>query len=264
MSVSVALPAGRARALAGGALFLAAAAVTVRWCGSMAGGMPMPGGWTMSMAWMRMPGQSPADAAVAFLAMWMVMMIAMMLPSLAASVARSPARGTGVGRAGILAAGYFAVWGALGAAAYPIGLALSSEEMRWPSLARIVPAAGGAALLLAGWLQLTSWKTRALLVCREDTACAPAAAMSPAAMAGTGGAFFREGIRLGVRCVRCCAGYTLALFAAGVMDLGVMAAVGAAITAERFAPRPVLVARVAGALLIVCGGVSLARWLVSS
>ena len=36
------------------------APVTVAWCSSMSamGGMPMPGGWTMSMAWMRMPGQT--------------------------------------------------------------------------------------------------------------------------------------------------------------------------------------------------------------
>ena len=264
MTVSIGFPARRAHAFAGGALFLAAAALTVRWCGSMPGGMPMPGGWTMSMAWMRMPAQSPADAALAFLAMWMVMMIAMMLPSLAASVAQSRARESGAGPVGALAAGYFAVWGALGAAAYPIGIALSSEEMRWPSLARFVPAAGGAALLLAGWLQLTSWKTRTLLACREDTACAPSAGTSRAVMAGRSGGFFREGIRLGARCVRCCAGYTLALFAAGVMDLRVMAAVGAAITAERFAPRPVRVARIAGLLLVACGAVSLVRSLVSS
>ncbi|HSR96291.1 MAG TPA: hypothetical protein VLM79_04430, partial [Kofleriaceae bacterium] len=41
-------------------LFAASAAVTIKWCASMSamGGMPMPGGWTMSMAWMRMPGQT--------------------------------------------------------------------------------------------------------------------------------------------------------------------------------------------------------------
>ena len=42
----------------------------------------MPGGWTMSMAWMRMPGQTWPGLAVAFLGMWIVMMVAMMLPSL--------------------------------------------------------------------------------------------------------------------------------------------------------------------------------------
>lgn len=39
-------------------LFAASAALTTVWCGSMSamGEMPMPGGWTMSMAWMPMPG----------------------------------------------------------------------------------------------------------------------------------------------------------------------------------------------------------------
>ena len=38
-------------------LFAASAAVTIVWCASMSamGEMPMPGGWTMSMAWMRRP-----------------------------------------------------------------------------------------------------------------------------------------------------------------------------------------------------------------
>ena len=43
----------------------------------------MPGGWTMSMVWMRMPGQTWPGAAASFLGMWVVMMVAMMLPSLA-------------------------------------------------------------------------------------------------------------------------------------------------------------------------------------
>ncbi len=65
-------------------LFATSATVTIVWGSSMAamGGMPMPGGWTMSMAWMRMPGQSFAYMAMSFLGMWVVMMMAMMLPSL--------------------------------------------------------------------------------------------------------------------------------------------------------------------------------------
>src|SRR5450432_53612 len=65
-------------------LFGASTVATVAWCGSMSatGGMPMPGGWTMSMAWMRMPGQTWPGAAASFLGMWVVMMVAMMLPSL--------------------------------------------------------------------------------------------------------------------------------------------------------------------------------------
>ena len=50
-------------------LVAASAAVTIVWCASMSamGGMPMPGGWTMSMAWMRMPGQTWLGAAASFL-----------------------------------------------------------------------------------------------------------------------------------------------------------------------------------------------------
>ena len=41
-------------------LFAVSTAVTVAWCRSMSaiGDMRMPGGWTMSMAWMRRPGQT--------------------------------------------------------------------------------------------------------------------------------------------------------------------------------------------------------------
>src|ERR1700737_2055628 len=65
-------------------LFAASAAGTIVWCASMSGmgEMPMPGGWTMSMAWMRMPGQTWPGAAASFLGMWVVMTVAMMLPSL--------------------------------------------------------------------------------------------------------------------------------------------------------------------------------------
>src|ERR1017187_772778 len=61
--------------------FVASVAATVYFCRSMSGGMDMPGGWTMSMMWMRMPGQSWAAAAAMFLLMWLTMMVAMMLPS---------------------------------------------------------------------------------------------------------------------------------------------------------------------------------------
>src|SRR5262245_40621738 len=66
-------------------LFVGSATLTTLWCASMRsmGGMPMPGGWTMSMAWMRLPDQSWSGAASSFVGMWVVMMVAMMLPSVA-------------------------------------------------------------------------------------------------------------------------------------------------------------------------------------
>src|SRR3990172_9211034 len=73
-------------------LFVASAAGTIVWCASMSamGEMPMPGGWTMSMAWMRMPGQTWPGAAASFFGMWVVMMVAMMLPSLVPMLWRYP------------------------------------------------------------------------------------------------------------------------------------------------------------------------------
>src|SRR4051812_49663151 len=105
-------------------LFAASAAATIGWCASMSAtdGMAMPGGWTMSMAWMRMPGQTWPAAAASFMGMWVVMMVAMMLPSLIPMLRRYrdavTAIGTGptgLGRlTALVAAGYFAVWTAFG------------------------------------------------------------------------------------------------------------------------------------------------------
>ena len=71
-------------------LFAGSTALTIVWCASMSGmgEMPMPGGWTMSMTWMRMPGQTWLGAAASFLGMWVVMTAAMMLPSLVPMLTR--------------------------------------------------------------------------------------------------------------------------------------------------------------------------------
>jgi predicted metal-binding membrane protein len=114
---------------------------------SALGGMPMPGGWTMSMAWMRMPGQTWFGAAVSFLGMWLVMMVAMMLPSLIPMLwrYRHAVRRTGETRLGRLTAlagvGYFFVWTVFGMVAFPLGVTLAAIEMRQPALARAVPIA---------------------------------------------------------------------------------------------------------------------------
>src|SRR5919198_2298455 len=112
-------------------LFAASAAVTIVWSTSMSamGEMPMPGGWTMSMTWMRMPGQTWLGAAASFLAMWVVMMVAMMLPSLVPMLwryrqAAGPRGETRLGRLTALAGvGDFFVWTVFGMAAFPLGVA---------------------------------------------------------------------------------------------------------------------------------------------
>jgi predicted metal-binding membrane protein len=90
-------------------------------------GMPMPGGWTMSMAWMRMPGQTWIQACASFLAMWIVMMVAMMLPSLAPMLWRYKSRfGLLTPLVGLA---YFFVWTLVGFALFPLGVVLG--QSRW-------------------------------------------------------------------------------------------------------------------------------------
>jgi len=235
-------------------LFAASAAVTILWSASMSamGRMPMPGGWSMSMAWVRMPGQTWPGAAASFLGMWVVMMVAMMLPSLIPMLARyrSGVAATGETRAGALTAlvgaGYFFVWTMFGVAAYPVGAALAAIEMQQPALARAVPIAIGAVVLIAGGLQYTGWKARHLAFCRntlERSHTLPADA----------GSALRHGLRLGLHCTHSCAGLTVVALGLGVMDVRVMAVVTAAITAEHLAPAGVRVARITGALGIGLG-----------
>jgi predicted metal-binding membrane protein len=245
-------------------LFAASAGLTMSWCAGMAamGGMAMPGGWTMSMAWMRTPGQTWPGAAASFLGMWAVMMVAMMLPSLVPMLwrYREAVAVAGRGRLGrltaIVGAGYFFVWAVLGMAAFPLGVTLAALEMEQPFLARAVPMAVGAIVLLAGALQLTAWKARRLACCRE----APGGGRTLPADTATA---WRHGLRLGLHCAYCCAGLTTILLVLGVMDLRVMAVVTAAITLERLTPSGERVARVIGAVVVEVGVLLVARaaWL---
>jgi predicted metal-binding membrane protein len=234
-------------------LFAGSTTLTIVWCASMSAmGMSMPGGWMMSMAWMRMPGQTWPGVAASFLAMWVVMMVAMMLPSLVPMLRRyRQAIGrTGATRLGLLTAivgaGYFFVWTVLGLVVFPLGVTLAEIEMQRPPLARAVPIAVGAVVLIAGALQFTAWKARHLACCRE----APGRGRTLPPDAGTA---WRHGLRLGLHCSQCCAGLIVILLVLGVMDLRVMAVVAAAITVERLAPAGEHVARAIGAFAIGAG-----------
>lgn len=241
-------------------LFAISAAVTIAWCASMSSmdGMQMPGGWTMSMAWMRMPGQTWAGAAASFVGMWVVMMVAMMLPSLVPMLLRyrRAVPQTGVARLGrktaLVGLGYFFVWTAFGVAAFPLGAALAALEMQQPALAEAVPIAIGGVIVMAGFLQLTAWKQRHLVCCRE----APGPGLMLPADAGTA---WRHGVRLGLHCIRCCFGLVAILLVIGVMDLRAMAVVTVAITVERLAPSGERVARGVGVAVVAAGLFLIAR-----
>jgi predicted metal-binding membrane protein len=235
-------------------LFAASAALTFAWCRSMSAiaRMPMPGGWAMSMTWIRMPGQTWIEATASFLAMWIVMMAAMMLPSLVPMLARFRkavgwAGESRLGRLTALAAlGYFLVWTLFGLAVFPLGVALSTVEMAVPTLARAVPFVVGAIVFLAGALQFTTWKAHHLACCRE----APGHYRRLPANASSA---WRQGVRFGLHCGLSCANLTAILLVMGVMDLRAMAAITAAITLERLAPAGELAARAVGEVIIGAG-----------
>jgi predicted metal-binding membrane protein len=239
------------------ALFLASAATTIVWCRSMSAmDMPMPGGWTMSMAWMRAPDQTWAGAAGAFVAMWIVMMVAMMLPALLPALRRYAAAtavdGVPVGRRVALAgAAYFLVWAAAGVVVFPIGASLSALAMARPAVADAVPLAIAAALLAAGALQFTRFKARALACCTMP--------LGRERVATDGWSAWQHGLRLGVRCLRCCANLMAILLVAGVMDLAVMAGVAIAIAAERLAVDNERMARLTGAGIVFAAALQYGR-----
>lgn len=196
-----------------------------------------------------------ADAP-GYLAMWMLMMVPMMLPSLVPMLSRyrRSVRGADAihlhGLTAVVGVGYYGIWAVFGAAAYAGSAGLQAIEMRWDTPVGWLPLASGVLLLMAGAVQFTSWKARQLAHCREDPTreCAPSALRA-----------WKYGLRLGVRCSLACGSLMLALLAIGMMNLAAMIAVTLAITAERLAPAPLRVARMAGVAMVVAGVVTIAR-----
>src|SRR5262245_23116042 len=152
---------------------------------------------TCHLWWMRMPGQTWSGIAASFLGMWVVMILAMMLPVLIPMLRRyrEAVGRTGAARLGVLTgivgAGYFLAWTAVGMVVFPLGVSLGAIEMQQPALMRITPFVAGAAILFAGALQFTTWKAHRLAGCREI----PARGTPLRADVGIA---LRHGVRLGL------------------------------------------------------------------
>jgi len=219
--------------------------------------MPILGAAAMPMTWMPMCGQSWLGAAASFLGMWTLMMAAMMLPSLLPVLwryRRSTGR-AGRGSATLVtvpvAGGYLLAWSLLGAALYPLGTAAMALLARLPAPGSVLSVGAGLTVALAGVLQLSSWKASELACCRtqgyrELTQCGcvtPLDAMTA----------WRDGLRAGLHCIRCCAGVTAALLVTGLMNGPVMLAAAVAINLERLAPAGERIARVVGVAMIGAG-----------
>lgn len=241
-------------------VFAVSTTVTIVWSSGMSamGEMAMPGGWTMSMAWMRMPDQNWPQAAASWLSMWLLMMVAMMMPSLVASLCRYRDAVTAdvEGRLGrltaIVAAGYFGVWSVVGFVVFALGSTLAVALMTSESLSRAAPLGTALAVLVAGVSQFSARKAHHLACCRRSFA--PRTALPADASTA-----WRHGVRLGLHCSYSSAGLTAVLLVMGVMDLRVMAVVTAAVTAERLAPAGQIIARINGCIVIGAGMALMAR-----
>jgi predicted metal-binding membrane protein len=243
-------------------VFVVAALVTIAaWiftiysADSMSSAMPMPGGWSMSMAWMSMGNQSLAVHAAMFLAMWTVMMIAMMMPSVMPAVLlhrglikMRVARGDrAAGSHVLLLAGYFSVWVAFGALAYVAGMTLALAAMQSIRVSVLVPAATGIALAVAGLYQMTPLKQICLSHCRSPLDFFARHHLRNAADS------WRFGLHHGAYCAACCWGLMVIQLVLGVMSVPLMALVATIILLEKQWRHGEALARVVGAASLGAG-----------
>jgi predicted metal-binding membrane protein len=233
--------------------------VTIRDFRTMTGGMPMPGGWTMGMLWMRMPGQTWMGTGAMFTAMWLSMMVAMMLPSSLPMLLlyRRVVVFRGEPYADVLvwlmAGGYFLVWTLFGVTAYAAGATIARAAMQWRIASELVPIGAGMTLIAAGIYQLTPWKFACLKHCRD-----PLGLLARHLHPGWRGAL-ALGVHHGAFCTGCCWALMAMQLVMGVMNLGAMAAIATVIALEKLVARGPLIARVVGVGAIAAGVVTLAR-----
>ena len=207
---------------------------------------PMSGlsAWMMTDTW---------DRSHLFLlwAMWAVMMAGMMLPTAApmlmiyaATARRAGAEPLAMLRVGAMAGGYLATWSAFSVGATLLQRLLSQRLLLTPMMESARPSATAWLLLLAGIYQFTPLKTACLTTCRS-----PLSLIMQHWRSGASGAF-RMGVEQGLYCLGCCWALMLLLFAGGVMNIGVIAALTALVMVEKLTRVGPQAARASGLALI--------------
>jgi predicted metal-binding membrane protein len=231
--------------------FAAALLATVYFSASMGYEMEMPGGWKMSMMWMRMPGQTWFFSALSFLFMWLSMMVVMMMSSVLPMFLKTHRHWLSLC---YMASGYFIIWFLAGVAIYIPGAIFNYAAMHSAFLSHAVPLLSGTALIAIGTVQFTRWKMTHLMRCRSPFGCAPSCPQNETS--------FRLGCKQGLVCCACCSSLMITQAILGVMNLLVMAVVTIVITAEKLLPRPEVTVRLAGLITIIAGIVMDIHWVI--
>ena len=217
--------------------------------------------WAVTIVLARDMGNGPGTMGLAllpFLGVWVVMMAAMMLPSVApvgvlwTRLIAGATTGLGrVARMVMFLGGYLLTWAVAGIVAFTALAGAGRLLAAAPGAARWL---GVAIFIAAGIYQFTPWKDWCLRRCRSPIG----ALMYYLGFRGRT-RDLRVGLHHGATCAGCCWGLMIVLVTAGVMNLAVMAALAAVISAEKLWRYGKPLTRAAGAMLIAAG--ILAIWL---
>ena len=217
---------------------MCALAASTAWLYLLVGPMPMD----MGMRW----GSTEGALLVV---MWSVMMLAMMLPS-ATGILKLVGQNRNAANAGRTAIafslGYFAVWSLASAGAAGLQWLLHNEGLMRAGM-QTSSTVGGVVLIAAGLYQFHPLKQRCLVRCRD-----PLSFLMTSWRDGIGGAA-QMGVKYGVVCAGCCWALMGVLFAVGIMNLLVVAALAALIVLEKMSSFGRQLSWVTGVGLVVCG-----------
>jgi predicted metal-binding membrane protein len=198
----------------------------------------MYGPMTGVSAWM-MPPRWDAAHLILLWSMWAVMMTGMMLPSALPVIVLAGGRA-----ACFVAFGYVSAWAVFSAGATLLQWLLMRLLVVTPMMEMSNGRAAAVLLAIAGVYQLTPLKHGCLTACQS-----PMAFLMRRWRSGSAGAF-RMGLEHGVFCIGCCWALMLLLFAGGVMNLAVIAALTLFVAFEKLLPIGRWGARVSGLSLI--------------
>ena len=178
---------------------------------------------------------------------WTVMVVAMMLPTALPLLELLRRFGHGVVPAMAI---YVGVWTAAGAVLVALNLALGRWTQSWPWIWEHPRAPLGAALMLAGAYQFSSWKDRCLTACRSPRGIAMLhwRGVRPA---------WQEAAVISSVYAASCVGCCWLLMATGLLtgagSLVAMAVLAAIMAAERLTRHGRLLVRPAGAAALIIG-----------